>query len=115
MKPEYIKIMQRKIHAANVLMGRQKSRPDCNFNSFCLVACPTFWLSERTDNTLYDRYKIACAITGIDRRERTAGNEEYVGYLHNWSMFWPTGVLPSIGVLPLTPEEWRIKTKRELL
>lgn len=105
MTPEYIKIMQRKIHAANVLMERQKSRPYSNFDTFVMAVVPGWSLSERVDDELYTRYKIACAITGIDRRERDTTNDRYNVYMHNCRMCWPKGVLP------LTPEEWKIKEK----
>ena len=105
MKPEYIKIMQRKIHAANVLMGRQKYRPYSNFDTFVMAVVPSWSLSERVDDELSTRYKIACAITGIDRRERETVNNGYNRYMHNWRMCQPKGVLP------LTPEEWKIKEK----
>ena len=102
MKPEYIKIMQRKIHAANVLMGRQKYRPYSNFDTFVMAVVPSWSLSERVDNELYTRYKIAYAITGIDRRERETTNDRYNAYMHNWRM------CQLKGVLPLTPDEWKI-------
>lgn len=105
MKPEYIKVMQRKIHAANVLMERQKYRPYSNFDTFVMAVVPSLSLSERMDDELYNRYKIACAITGIDRRERETVNNGYNRYMHNWRMCRPKGVLP------LTPEEWKIKEK----
>ena len=102
MKPEYIKIMQRKIHAANVLMGRQKCRPYSNFDTFVMAVVPSWSLSERVDDELYFRYEIACAITGIDRRERETTNDSYNVYMHKWCMGRPKGVLP------LTPDEWKI-------
>ena len=102
MKPEYIRIMQRKIHAANVLMGRQKCRPYSNFDTFVMAVVPSWSLSERVDDELYFRYKIACAITGIDRRERETTNDRYNVYMHNWCMGRPNRVLP------LTPDEWKI-------
>lgn len=105
MKPEYIKIMQRKIHAANVLMERQKYRPYSNFDTFVMAVVPSWSLSERVDDELYNRYKIACAITGIDRRERDTTNDRYNVYMHKWSMCRPKGVLP------ITPEEWKIKER----
>lgn len=102
MKPEYIKIMQRKIHAANVLMGRQKYRPYSNFDTFVMAVVPGWSLSECVDDELYTRYKIACAITGIGRRERETVNSGYNRYMHNW------GMCRQNGELPLTPEEWKI-------
>ena len=105
MKPEYIKIMQRKIHAANVIMGRQKSRPYSNFDTFVMTVVPGWSLSECVDDELYTRYKIACVITGIGRRERDTENDGYNAYMHNWRM------LQTNELLPLTPEEWKIKEK----
>ena len=105
MNPEYIRIMQRKIHAANVLMERQKYRPYSNFDTFVRAVVPSWSLSERVDDELYNRYKIACAITGIGRRERDTENDRYNEYMHNWRMLQPSEVLP------LTPEEWKIKEK----
>lgn len=105
MKPEYINVMQRKIHAANVLMERQKYRPYSNFDTFVMAVVPGWSLSECVDDELYTRYKIACAITGIGLRERGTVNNGYNRYMHNWRMLRPNGVLP------LTPEEWKIKEK----
>nr|DAL07631.1 MAG TPA: hypothetical protein [Caudoviricetes sp.] len=105
MKPEYIKIMQRKIHAANVLMGRQKSRPDCNFNNFVWVVCPGWRLSEKVDDTLEPRYEIACLITSISAAERKPDCyvDAYADYLTDW-----LSESANEGYLPSTPDEWKI-------
>lgn len=106
MKPEYIKVMQRKIHAANVLMGRQKSRPYCNFNNFIWVACPGWRLLEKADDLIESRYELARLITGISAAERKPDRYTYVyaDYLTEW-LSNPANE----GDLPPTPEEWKIK------
>lgn len=105
MKPEYIKVMQRKIHAANVLMGRQKSRPDCNFNNFVWVVCPGWRLSEKADELMESRYEIARLITGISLAERKPNN--YIAGYANCLYYWQSNPLNE-GDLPPTPEEWKI-------
>lgn len=106
MKPEYIKIMQRKIHAANVLMWRQKSRPVCNFNCYVWAVCPGWWLPERADDLIEPRYEIARLITGIGAAERKPDQyvDSYADYLVDW-MNNPANE----GDLPPTPEEWKIR------
>ena len=106
MKPEYIKIMQRKIHAANVLMGRQYSRPLCNFNTYVSAVCPCWRLSEKIDADIESRYELACLITGIGTAERKASQYDkmYADYLVDWFTD-----LNHEGDLPPTPEEWKIK------
>ena len=108
MKPEYIKIMQRKIHSANVLMGRQKNCPECNFNTFVCCVCPQWRLSEKVDATIESRYELACIITGISKVERKGDRyvNMYASYMAEW--FW---VPENEGNLPPTPEEWKIKEK----
>nr|DAM44332.1 MAG TPA: hypothetical protein [Caudoviricetes sp.] len=108
MKPEYIKIMQRKIHAANVLMGRQYHRPDCNFNTYVSAVCPCWRLSEKIDTDIDPRYEIACIITGISTVERKPDKyiDLYADYLVDWFMN-PANE----GDLPPTPEEWKINEK----
>lgn len=108
MKPEYIKVMQRKIHAANVLMGRQYHRPDCNFNTYVSAICPGWRLSEKVDTDIESRYELAFLITGISTVERKRGqyDDMYAAYLVDWFMS-PSNE----GYLPPTPEEWKIKEK----
>ena len=108
MKPEYIKIMQRKIHTANVLMGRQKSRPDCNFNKYVWVVCPGWWLSEKADNMLESRYEIAGLITGIGAAERKP--DQYIDCYDDYLVDWLMNP-DHEGGLPPTPEEWKIREK----
>lgn len=108
MKPEYIKVMQRKIHAANVLMRRQYSRPLCNFSTYVFAVCPCWRLSEKIDADIESRYELACLITGISIAERKRGNYDYMytDYLVDWFH-----VPAHEGELPPTPEEWKIKEK----
>lgn len=108
MKPEYIKVMQRKIHAANVLMGRQYSRPLCNFSTYVFAVCPCWRLSEKIDADIESRYELACLITGISTAERKRGDYDYMytDYLVDWFMN-----PDHEGYLPPTPEEWKIKEK----
>lgn len=108
MKPEYIKVMQRKIHSANVLMGRQYRCPMCSFNVYVSAACPCWRLSEKLDNDIESRYELACIITGISTVERKPGqyDDMYANYLVDWFM-----VPAHEGNLPPTPEEWKIKEK----
>ena len=108
MKPEYIKVMQRKIHAANVLMVRQRKRPGGNFNTFVVFVCPNGRLSEKVDENIESRYELACLITGISIVERKQGqyDDMYADYLVDWFMD-PANE----GYLPPTPEEWKIKEK----
>ena len=105
MKPEYIKVMQRKIHSANVLMGRQRKLPGCNFNTFMAFVCPNGHLSEKVDETIESRYELACLITGISKVERNPGKYDfmYLNYLLDWIMD-----ASNEGYLPYTPEEWKI-------
>ena len=108
MKPEYIKVMQRKIHAANVLMRRQYSRPMCNFNTYVSAVCPCWRLSEKIDEDIESRYEIACLINGISTVERKPSQYDkmYAYYLVNWF----TDPVHE-GDLPPTPEEWKINEK----
>lgn len=108
MKPEYIKVMQRKIHAANVLMGRQYSRPLCNFNTYVSAVCPCWRLSEKIDADIESRYELACLITGISTAERKRWDYDYMytDYMVDWFRN-PAHE----GYLPPTPEEWKIKEK----
>ena len=105
MKPEYIKVMQRKIHAANVLMRRQYSRPLCNFSTYVFAVCPCWRLSEKIDAGIESRYELACLITGISTAERKRGDYDYMykDYLVDWFRN-PANE----GFLPPTPEEWKI-------
>ena len=108
MKPEYIKVMQRKIHSANVLMGRQYRRPVCNFSTYISAVCPCWKLSEKVDATIESRYELACIITGISVVERKLGkyDDVYADYLVDWFRN-PANE----GFLPPTPEEWKIKER----
>lgn len=108
MKPEYIKVMQRKIHVANVLMGRQSRRPMCNFSTYVSAVCPSWRLSEKIDALIESRYELACIITEISTVERKPGqyDDMYADYLVEWFM-----VPSNEGYLPPTPEEWKIKEK----
>ena len=105
MKPEYIKVMQRKIHAANVLMRRQYSRPFCNFSTYVFAVCPCWRLSEKVDAGIESRYELACLITGISTVERKRGYYDYMykDFLVDWFSS-PSNE----GYLPPTPEEWKI-------
>ena len=105
MKPEYIKVMQRKIHSANVLMGRQYSRSMCNFSTYVFAVCPSWRLSEQVDALIGSRYELACLITGISTVERKRGqyDDMYAAYLVDW---FKNPV--NEGFLPPTPEEWKI-------
>ena len=108
MKPEYIKVMQRKIHAANVLMRRQYRRPVCSFGIYVSEVCPSWRLSEKADNDIESRYELACLITGISTVDRKPGqyDDMYAFYLVDWFEN-PANE----GYLPPTPEEWKIKEK----
>ena len=108
MKPEYIKVMQRRIHSANVLMERQRRCPGGNFNTFVAFVCPNGRLSEKVDETIESRYELSCIITGISKVERNPGKYDfmYLDYLLDWYMN-PSNE----GYLPPTPEEWKIKEK----
>lgn len=106
MKPEYIKVMQRKIHAANVLMGRQLNRLVCNLNLFVWAACPGWRLSEKVDDTIESRYELACIITGISAAERKP--DEYLERYGNYLVGWLSNPANE-GDLPPTPEEWKIR------
>ena len=106
MKPEYINVMQRKIHSANVLMERQRKRPGGNFNTFVVFVCPNGRLSEKVDENIESRYELACIITGISKVERNPGKYDYMylDYLLDWIMDGANE-----GCLPPTPEEWKIR------
>ena len=108
MKPEYIKVMQRKIHSANVLMKRQFSRSMCNFNTYIFAVCPSWRLSEKIDDDIESRYELACLINGIGIAERNPGQYDrmYEHYLVDWF-----NVPAHEGDMPPTPEEWKIKEK----
>lgn len=108
MKPEYIKIMQRKIHSANVLMGRQINRPVCSFNFYVWAVCPGWRLSEKTDDLIEFRYEIARLITGIGAAERKP--DRYYGSYADYLVDWMNNPANE-GNLPFTPEEWKIREK----
>lgn len=106
MKPEYIKTMQREIHSANVLMGRQKRRGYNSFNIYVWCVCPQWRLSEKVDDTIESRYELARIITGISVAERKADQYVYAydDYMADWLMN-----PDHEGDLPPTPEEWKIR------
>lgn len=106
MKPEYIKVMQREIHSANVLMARQKRRGYSNFIIYVCCVCPQWRLSEKVDDMIEFRYELARIITGISAAERKA--DQYVYVYENYMIDWLMDP-DHEGDLPPTPEEWKIR------
>lgn len=106
MKPEYIKVMQRKIHSANVLMERQRGQGCSSFNIFVWYVCPQWKLSEKVDATIESRYEIAIIITGISMVERKA--DQYTFAYDKYIDEWFADPVNE-GYLPPTPEEWKIR------
>lgn len=106
MKPEYIKVMQREIHSANVLMGRQKRRGYSNFIIYAWCVCPQFRLSEKVDETIESRYELARIINGISAAERKT--DPYVYAYEDFMTDWLLNP-DNEGDLPPTPEEWKIR------
>ena len=92
MKPEYIRVQLRAIHAANQKMQRYKhGNQNTMFAQYVNRVCPRWHISEKMDSpnngepTLWARYALAICINLVSRNDCKPGkyDNEYKKYLDN--------------------------------
>lgn len=92
MKPEYIRVQLRAIHAANQKMRRYKhGNQNTMFAQYVNRVCPLWHISEKMDSpnkeepSLWSRYTLANCINLVSRNDCKPGkyDDEYKRYLDN--------------------------------